>query len=314
MESAVRAITCWDNVDEETFRTEIYPARKPAVLRGLPIGRCSSTWDKDYLCSTQAGTRSVKVHVSPSPHMDFLSKNFVYRTLPFSELVRRASRSKQDDFFISETELYYFRSLGADARKEPANIAAQFPELAKDFSLPELFPKEAFFSSVLRIASPGLCLWTHYDVMDNLLVQVCGEKKAVLFSPNDFEYLYIQGDKSLVLDVDQPDLKKFPLFGKATRYEATLSSGDVLFIPALWFHSMTSLDFGIAVNVFWKNLDTELYDKNDPYGNKDPLPASKALTSVVKAVKDIQQALPSDYQHFYALKMISQIKEAFHLP
>lgn len=77
---------------------------------------------------------------------------------------------------------------------------------------------------------------------------------------------------------------------------------------------MTSLDFGIAVNVFWKNLDTELYDKNDPYGNKDPLPASKALTSVVKAVKDIQQALPSDYQHFYALKMISQIKEAFHLP
>lgn len=43
--------------------------------------------------------------------------------------------------------------------------------------------------------------------------------------------LRVPGDKSLVLDVDQPDLKKFPLFGKATRYEATLSSGDVLFIP-----------------------------------------------------------------------------------
>lgn len=182
--------------------------------------------------------------------------------------------------------------------------------------------------------------------MDNLLVQVCGEKKAVLFAPDDFEYLYIQGkswsctrhlktlngasrrsfrgcvimlivhvsgDKSLILDVDQPDLKKFPLFEKATQYEATLSSGDVLFIPALWFHSMTAVDFGVAVNVFWKNLDTELYDKNDPYGNKDPLPASKALTSVAKAMKDIR-TLPSDYQRFYALKMISQIKEAFHLP
>ncbi|XP_077509433.1 tRNA wybutosine-synthesizing protein 5-like [Amblyomma americanum] len=311
MAAAVKPIGCWDNVDEETFRTEIYPVRQPAILRGVPVGRCTSLWDRDYLC-TRGGTRSVKVHVSQERHMDFLSKNFVYRTLPFCELVQRASCSKQTDYFISETEFYYLRTLGADSRKEPANIVTQFPELAEDVVLPKLFPEEAFFSSVLRIASPQLCLWTHYDVMDNFLIQVRGKKKAVLFHPNDFDHLYIRGDKSLVLDVEHPDLEKFPKFQRATKYEAVLNAGDVLFIPALWFHNMTALDFGIAVNVFWRHLDASLYDGNDPYGNKDPIPAGKALASVTKAVKELR-LLPSDYQQFYALKMISQIKEAFHV-
>ncbi|XP_054921640.1 tRNA wybutosine-synthesizing protein 5-like isoform X2 [Dermacentor andersoni] len=344
--------------------------REPAVLRGVSVGPCTLLWDKDYLC-TRGGKRDVKVHVSQDRHMDFISKNFLYRTLPFCELVQRASGSKKANFFISETELYYLRTLGSDSRKEPANIATQFPELAEDVTLPKLFPNEAFFSSVLRIASPQLCLWTHYDtdiqhdnrcgvllcgvmypapapkcdggkmsdcclsdwsgapqllateghgltvgiiqiVMDNFLIQVKGKKKAVLFHPNDFEYLYIQGDKSRVLDVECPDLEKFPKFQKATRYEATLNSGDILFIPALWFHNMTALDFGIAVNVFWRNLDASLYDKNDPYGNKDLIPAAKALASVQRATKELQ-LLPFDCQQFYALKMISQIKETFNL-
>lgn len=63
-----------------------------------------------------------------------------------------------------QTELYYLRSLGADSRKQPANIQVEFPELAKNIVLPNFFPEEAFFSSVLRVASPQLCLWTHYDV------------------------------------------------------------------------------------------------------------------------------------------------------
>ena len=56
--------------------------------------------------------------------------------------------------------------------------------------------------------------------------------------------------------------------------------GDMLFIPALWFHNMKALDAGIAINVFWKNLPEEVYDKKDPYGNKDLLPAAKGFKIV----------------------------------
>ena len=45
-----------------------------------------------------------------------------------------------------------------------ADISKQFPAIADDFRLPDLFPKEQFFSSVFRIGSQGMQLWTHYDV------------------------------------------------------------------------------------------------------------------------------------------------------
>lgn len=80
---------------------------------------------------------------------------------------------------------------------------------------------------------------------------------------------------------------------------------------ALWFHNMTALDFGVAVNVFWRHLKSGLYDKNDPYGNKDPLPAGKALALIARALKELQE-LPEDYQQFYSRQMISQIRQALH--
>lgn len=39
------------------------------------------------------------------------------------------------------------------------------------------------------------------------------------------------GDKSEVLDIDSPDLERFPDFVKARRFECILEPGDLLFIP-----------------------------------------------------------------------------------
>lgn len=70
-------------------------------------------------------------------------------------------------------------------------------------------------------------------IMDNVLIQISGKKRVILFPPSDVEYLYMKGDKSLVVDVDCPDLKRFPLFEKARRYECELLAGDCIFIPGI---------------------------------------------------------------------------------
>ena len=80
---------------------------------------------------------------------------------------------------------------------------------------------------------------------------------------------------------------------------------------ALWFHNVISLDFGIAVNVFWKNLETQLYDNKDTYGNKDLLPAFRANQVLDRALKILDE-LPPDYKDFYARCMVNRIqKKAF---
>ncbi|KAF5910600.1 hypothetical protein HPG69_004688 [Diceros bicornis minor] len=235
-----------DGVSQEQFVQHLYPQRKPLVLEGIDLGACTSRWTVDYL-SQAGGRKEVKIHVAAVAQMDFISKNFVYRTLPFDKLVQRAAEEKHEEFFISE-------------------------------------------------------------VMDNFLIQVTGKKRVVLFSPRDAQYLYLSGTKSEVLNIDNPDLDKYPLFSKARRYECSLKAGDVLFIPALWFHNIISEEFGVGVNVFWKHLPSECYDKTDTYGNKDPTAASRAAQILDRALKTLAE-LPEEYRDFYARRMVLHIQD-----
>uniref|UniRef100_A0A8C3W9M4 tRNA wybutosine-synthesizing protein 5 n=1 Tax=Catagonus wagneri TaxID=51154 RepID=A0A8C3W9M4_9CETA len=281
-----------EGVSQEQFTEHLYPQRKPLVLEGIDLGACTSKWTVDYL-SQVGGRKEVKIHVAAVAQMDFISKNFVYRTLPFDKLVQRAAEEKHKEFFISE---------------DVADIRKQFPLLEGDIKFPKFFKEEQFFSSVFRISSPGLQLWTHYDVMDNFLIQVTGKKRVVLFSPRDAQYLYLSGSKSEVLNIDNPDLAKYPLFSKARWYECFLKPGDVLFIPALWFHNVISEEFGVGVNVFWKHLPSECYDKTDTYGNKDPTAASRAAQILDRALKTLGE-LPEEYRDFYARRMVLHIQD-----
>ncbi|XP_054643231.1 tRNA wybutosine-synthesizing protein 5 isoform X2 [Dunckerocampus dactyliophorus] len=300
-------VPIFTNVDRDVFLQDIYPGHKPAVLRGVYLGPCVDKWTVEYL-GQKGGEKEVKIHVSTVPQMNFLQKNFVYRTLPFNEFVKRTSEKKHSDFFLCEDESYYLRSLGEDARKEPADLSKQFPELAEDFHVPPFFDAHQFFSSVFRISSCGLQLWTHYDVMDNLLAQVTGRKRVVLYSPQDALHLYLKGDKSEVVEIDSPDQNLFPDFVKAARYECTLEPGDLLFIPALWFHNTLALQFGVGVNVFWRQLPVDRYDRKDSYGNKDPVAASRALQALERALHHLDE-LPPEYRDFYGRRMIQQIQK-----
>lgn len=89
--------------------------------------------------------------------------------------------------------------------------------------------------------------------------------------------MYLVGDKSEILNIDDVDFEKYPKFKNALKYECEMYPGDILFIPALWFHNVVALEPSLGVNIFWKNLPHELYDKNDSYGNKDLLPAAKVV-------------------------------------
>jgi len=155
------------------------------------------------------------------------------------------------------------------------------------------------------------CLSACFQIMDNLLVQICGRKRVVLFPPCDASFLYLRGDKSQVVDIDKPDLKHFPLFAQAHACEALLQPGDVLFIPALWFHNVQALEFSVAVNTFWRHLDDAVYDKKDVYGNKDLLPAQRAFQCVDKAIGSLAE-LPDEYREFYARRLVNNIKSQLY--
>ena len=145
--------------------------------------------------------------------------------------------------------------------------------------------------------------------MDLICQEINYKFSQIMWPPDAALDMYLEGDKSRVVDIeaaDNPD--RFPKFCSAERHEAELRPGDVLFIPAMWFHNMTAHDFGVAINVFWRNLDASLYDKKDAYGNRDLVPAGKAIRMLDNCTRQLD-SLPEELRDFYGRMLISRIEK-----
>ena len=134
------------------------------------------------------------VHLSPSEKMDFQKKNFEYITQEFGPFIDSVERGDR----------VYLRALSKDApNSKPTSLAEDFPAIAQDFELPpELeYVVQNAHSSPLRI-SGQVQMWLHYDVMANVLCQVRGRKRLLLFPPSDVSHLGFEaGASSSSVDV-----------------------------------------------------------------------------------------------------------------
>ena len=133
------------------------------------------------------------------------------------------------------------------------------PELDASVVYPAFFPRAAFGHPKMWLGPAGTITPLHRDWSDNFFVQLIGEKRFVFFSPADAPLLYVQRgapthEWSLV-DVDHPDLARFPLVGRARPLECVVGPGEMLLIPGGWFHHVRSLSVSFSLNFF---LDSQL--------------------------------------------------------
>ncbi|GBG26061.1 tRNA wybutosine-synthesizing protein 2-like [Hondaea fermentalgiana] len=286
---------------------EIMAMDRPVVLTGIPSWS-SSFWKLEALqefCAshTDTGNTKVSVHVADDAHLSFVNKSFRFQVTELQALLHAVAQN--------DAKPMYLRAVGPNPRKDRAHFWRDFAELAKASGLgqPDEFvdgDRAKIFSSVFRVASAGLQLWTHFDVMANVLYQLHGSKRVVLFRPEDVGCLDMRQSVSAVVDIDgQPSDS---LFGQARvrAMEVHLEAGEALYIPALWPHNARAKTASVAVNVFWRSLDTSFYGAKDLYGNRDPLPAERALALVQEAsdllgaAQDNGNVLPWQFRQFYA--------------
>ena len=287
---------------------------KPMILQGLDIGQCLERWTDEYLKEKLKETK-IQVHVSENPFLNFDQKNFSYEILRFDEFLDR-SQAARNSFL-------YYRSQHSN-RKKAASLESL--ALGQDFELPADLMKHfsEVHSSVLRIASSGLCMWLHYDVCDNFLCCIRGRKRVVLFHPDDIGHLYISASSSaLGSRLLGPDLdalwRDFPLAEAAwhRRFEVTMSAGDVLFLPAFWPHCTQALPhaepLSISVNSFMLPTEVALHDPKDVWANRELLPAQDAIKALEDKVLPSLAKLPDVPRSFYCKKLAARL-ERLSLP
>lgn len=107
----------------------------------------------------------------------------------------------------------------------------------------------------------------HFDFPSNIACVIAGRRRVTLFPPDQLENLYVgpldltpAGQPISLVDLKQPDYKRFPRFREAEKVAQTaeLSPGDAIVIPSMWWHNIEATEpFNVLVNYWWR--DTPAY-------------------------------------------------------
>ena len=95
------------------------------------------------------------------------------------------------------------------------------------------------------------------SIDDNFLVMIQGRKQLRLFGLDQLSNLYPNpiGSQGKTIqsqvNLDSPDLTKYPKFKNAQCQYCILGPGEMLYIPAFYWHQVTALDSGISANIFY---------------------------------------------------------------
>ena len=147
------------------------------------------------------------------------------------------------------------------------------------------------------------------QVMANVLCQIQGAKRLILYPPSDVTHLGIPpGASSSCLNVFDLGVANKSLLKFAHPHEVLLQPGQVLFIPPLWSHTASPTEgISIAVNVFFRNLEQGYAAGRDVYGNRDVQAYEKGRRDIEKMVRAFDR-LPTDMGRFYLDRLADELK------
>ena len=148
-------------------------------------------------------------------------------------------------------------------------------------------------------------MWLHYDVMANILCQVSGTKRLLLYPPSDAKHFKLApGASSSSID---PFTTK--LGSRVHAHEVKLSPGDVLYIPPLWLHTAEPTGgMSVAVNVFFgdEEMQAGYAAGKDVYGNRDLAAYERGRRDVQRVGKSFE-GLPDEVREFYITRLAAEL-------
>ncbi|KAI7803201.1 lysine-specific demethylase 8 [Triplophysa rosa] len=226
----------------ERFRSDFLDPQKPTIIEGIINHWPAFTehpWSIDYLRSV-AGCRTVPIEVGSK----YTDEEWSQKLITVNEFI---------DGYILGTEE---KGVGYLAQHQ---LFDQIPELKEDIRIPDyccLGEGEEDDITINAWFGPGGTVSPlHQDPQQNFLAQVVGRKYIRLYSPEVTENLYPHDSQLLhntsQVEVENPDLVKFPEFPKASYEECVLQPGDVLFIPVQHWHYVRSLELSFSVSFWW---------------------------------------------------------------
>lgn len=238
----------------QTFRKTVARAYEPVLLDGLVADwPALRTWSLDYLIEEYGHLHwSVLVRQNGS----FASSNLYGCETPV--LVRDHLHSS----LMLKTEDY----MNVPFAALPAELAAMAPALP--LTAGAWHRQRGLFIGSQANGAP-----LHFHLCQNLLIQIFGKKRVVLFHPRQGRNLGWTGPLSSSpnfspLDPFATSSRRFDRYESAVGHSVDLEPGDALYIPMGWWHATKVLSPSISLFERWASgwsylpiLANTLFDK-----------------------------------------------------
>jgi hypothetical protein len=262
----VKPVAEYPPMDRATFEREIVPKGEPAVFRGMmndwPVVQAAKDGDEKLaglLHSTATEEPFEAWFGEPgldgqfNYNADFSGFNFERRLATLEQLLDLLLRQRGVE------QPYSMYAGGIPIRKHLPRLVPTIPVPMLDMQRDTLI--SLWLGNKTHTA-------THWDQSQNLACVVAGRRRWTLFPPEQLNNLYVgpldftlAGQPISIVDVDEPDLKTYPRFAEALKEarQVELAPGDALYLPAMWWHDVRSLeDFGALINFWWRDGEPPL--------------------------------------------------------
>ncbi|PPL03747.1 cupin-like domain-containing protein [Parapedobacter indicus] len=220
-------------ISKAEFIHRYYRPQRPVLIENL-TNSWNSKWTFDHIKSL-AGDQTVPLYDNKPAQ----GKESVYApvtTMQFGEYIDLLKTQPTD------LRIFFY------------TLKDHCPQLLEDFEYPDI--GLTFFKRLPALFFGGGLskVFAHYDIdlPDNLHIHFEGNKRVVLFGPEQSTHLYkvpfsIHNiDK---IDMDNPDFERYPALKHAKGYEVYMKHGDALYMPSGWWHYITYLDGGFSMTL-----------------------------------------------------------------
>jgi hypothetical protein len=224
------------------FHRDYYTPNRPVVLRGLREARPLKIfqWSADYFRPVMGEKKVPVLRTSTG----FLSYERDVTELPFSEFLARTFGEQRDPGVH-----YYFKNT-VDMLPKGHDDSALLEPLAR-------YTTRALIGN-LWMSGPGLTVGLHFDAAENFNFQLRGRKLFTLYPPGVRAY-YPMPMFSQTAHISRVfrggptlDLAAFPRFDPSRAVPVELEAGDVLYLPAYWWHQVESRgEENVNLNFWW---------------------------------------------------------------